>query len=582
MDAKNHRVACMIDSENWERSLEELNDADPAVRRWAAESLGDGDTRALYPLIKALKDPNTGVQDAARRALIAIGGEVTAYMTLPLLREDAYLRNTSRIILKQIGPPAVPLLRSLLKDKDDDIRIFALDLISEIRECSFPDDIAGLATRDPNANARAAAIRALSRLGCADYWPILRAGLDDEEWVCIAALEALADVGDREAIPAIGALLSNESDIVRYSAIEALGRLGSDTACDVLLENVVRASPLERAAIVKSLVQIGVTPGMGEAFDVLMEILHEGDWEEKLVAMRGLCSLRDERAIPAILDVAGSIDPSDPDSEDLITVAMEGLTQFGCSRALIDAAASLEVKHLGKVIAIDVLAALGCRDALPVLVELMKGDLREVRRASARALGEIDSEAATQQLRDAIDDRDGHVRRAAVMALGRLRDATAFDPLFEHLGCERYRDVFEETLKALLAIDECELCRHLVEMGPVAREVIGRFGRDETTLLDLSRDSDRTVRLAAIAGLGKIPTGPAINRLTETLADDDPEVRRTAIIALGAIGQGLDAVRPLLEDPDIWVRMSAATVLGLGGGGHGEGEEEFDDNDPWR
>jgi HEAT repeat protein len=571
----------MSEADTWERSLEELNDTDPAVRRWAAEALGEGDARALYPLIKALKDPNTGVQDAARRSLIAIGGEVTAYMTLPLLREDAYLRNTSRIILKQIGSPATPLLRPLLKDKDDDIRIFALDLISEIRECGFPEDIAGLAARDPNANARAAAVRALSRLGRAEYWPALRDALHDEEWVCIAALEALADVGDHDAIPAIAELLASPSDMLRYAAIEALGKLGSASASDALLDNVAKATPLERAAIVKSLVQIGVTPEMGEAYDVLMEILREGDWEEKLVAMRGLCSLRDERAIPAILDVAGSLDPSEPDSEDLITAAMEGLTQFGCSPALVDAAASLEVKHFGKVIAIDVLAALGCREAMPVLVGLMDGDLREVRRASARALGEIDGEGATQQLRDAIDDRDGHVRRAAVMALGRLRDANAFGSLFEHLGCERYRDVYEETVKALLAIDECELCRHLAEMGPVAREVIGRFGRDETTLLDLSRDEDRGVRLAALAGLGKIPTGPAVARLIATLADEDPEVRRTAIIALGALGQGLDAVRPLLEDPDIWVRMSAATVLGLGGGG-GEGGDEWDDNDPWR
>ena len=90
-------------SDTLEVNLKNLLDDDPTVRRWAAEALADCDVGAIYPLIKALKDPNTGVQDAARRSLIAIGGELTAYMTIPLLREDAYLRNTSRIIIKQIG-----------------------------------------------------------------------------------------------------------------------------------------------------------------------------------------------------------------------------------------------------------------------------------------------------------------------------------------------------------------------------------------------------------------------------------------------------------------------------------------------
>jgi len=573
----------MSDSETLGRSLIELEDPDPAVRRWAAETLADGDVRALYPLIKALKDPNSGVQDAARRSLIAIGGECTAYMTLPLLREDAYLRNTSRIILKQIGAPAVPLLRTLLKDKDDDIRIFALDLIAEIRVCPYPEDVAALAAEDPNINARASAVRALGRLDLPEFWTNLRLALKDEEWICIAALEGLADVGDRGAIPEIAQLLASSSDSVRYSAIETLGRLGSSEASEALLAYLDQATPWERSAIVKSLVQIGVTPAMVEAYEVLIEILQSGEWEDKRVAMRGLCSLRDERAIPAILDVAGSLDPSEPDSEDLITAAMEGLSQFGCNPALIDAVASPHVKHIGKVIAIDVLAALGCRSALPALIGVMDSDLREVRRASARALVEIDCEAAQQQLRDAIDDRDGHVRRAAVTALGRMPAYAAFEPLLRHLATERYRDVYEDTVKALLAIDECELCRHMEELGPVAREVIGRHGRDETTLLGLSEDPDRTVRLAAIAGLGKIPTDPAVARLIATLRDEDPEVRRTAIIALGAIGDGLEAVRPLLEDPDIWVRMSAATVLGLTASGDG-GEEIGDaaDDDPWR
>jgi len=60
---------------NIKKIIDKLHAKDPSVRRKAAEDLADGDERGIYPLIKALSDENTGVQDAAMRALIAYGGE---------------------------------------------------------------------------------------------------------------------------------------------------------------------------------------------------------------------------------------------------------------------------------------------------------------------------------------------------------------------------------------------------------------------------------------------------------------------------------------------------------------------------
>jgi HEAT repeat protein len=570
----------MLEQDQWVENLSQLADPDPSTRRWAAEALGDGDERALYPLIKALRDTNPGVQDAARRSLINIGGEVTAYMTLPLLREDAYMRNTSRIILKQIGSPAVPLFQTLLKDKDDDIRIFALDLISEIQQCDFSHAIEELLQSDPNVNARSAAARALGRVGGDSSLPALRKALSDTEWVCISALESLAERRDGQAIPDIAALLSHPSETVRYSAIEALGHLASDDAKRALLDSLENASALEKSAIVKSLVQIGVSPNMSEAYDVLVEILRNGDLDEKIIAIRGLSSLKDPRAIPIILDEAGALDPSDPSSEDLISTAMEGLSQFDCDSALISAVSSPEVRHMGKVIAIEVLAALECSSASGVLIDLMAGDLREVRRASARALGEFREDSATQQLRDSIEDRDGHVRRAAAIALGKFRDRAAFEPLYNHLSLERYRDVYEEVVKALLAIDETALGERIDNLDSFAQEVIGRYGHNEKTLLTLSESDDRAIKLAAISGLGNVSTDAVVAHLENILKDSDSEIRRAAVISLGNLQRGLESVRALLEDEDIWVRMSAATALGEGDG-YGGPDEGYDD-DPWR
>ena len=58
--------------------LRNINDEDASKRRSAAEALAEGDERAIYPLIKALRDDNLGVQDAAMHSLMEIKGETTA------------------------------------------------------------------------------------------------------------------------------------------------------------------------------------------------------------------------------------------------------------------------------------------------------------------------------------------------------------------------------------------------------------------------------------------------------------------------------------------------------------------------
>jgi HEAT repeat protein len=301
---------------------------------------------------------------------------------------------------------------------------------------------------------------------------------------------------------------------------------------------------------------------MPETFDFLIEIWSNADWEDRVIALRGLTSLQDVRAVPHIIHVTGALDPSEPDNEEIITEVLASLTQFGCCAALIEAARNPAIKHVGKVLAIEALAALECQDATPVLVELLAGDLREVRRASVRALGEFTEEEAVHVLRDSIEDRDGHIRRAAATALGKLKDQLAFVALLEHLPIERYSDVFEATVKALLMIDEERFCQHLDQLAPVAREIVGRFGSDETTLLQLSRDKESGVRLAALSGLARLSTDASEARLREALQDPDAESRKSAIVSLGTLNRGLGAIQPLLEDEDFWVRQSAATVLG--------------------
>lgn len=535
---------------------------DASKRRFAAEELAAGDERVIYPLIKALRDENPGVQDAAMRSLMSLGGEVTAYMVLPLLREDAYLRNTAMLILTRIGGEAIPLFDVLLIDKDDDVRKFAIDLICEIGQCDYPEAVARLLVEDPNPNVRGSAAKAMGILQYKEALPQLLSALKDEEWVCFSALEALSILKDEATAQPIAELLNNPSDAIRYAALEALGNIVCPASSKVLLSHLSKAEGVEKTETLKSLVQTGITPSMSEVAEMLMDMLRNGDWDEKLASIKGLSDLQEKKAIHLMVDIAGSLDASDPENEEKLYRIKEALCSFGCAAELINILEDTSIRFRGKAIAIEVIGTLNCKEAVSSLRRLIGTGVRDVKRAGIKAIGEIGDESAGSALIDAIQDEDGHTRKMAVAALGNIGGKEAVAPLLDLLRSEEYTDVIEETVRALIAIDHTAISSHLSEFSSHLKEVIGRHSEDIDTLLSLSEDKDVKVKTAAISGLGKVQEERVYNRLTKALQDEEPEVRKSAIIAMDELNCCHAAIATALKDKDMWVRLYAVKALG--------------------
>ncbi len=549
--------------------LKDITHEDISKRRTAAELLAAGDERAVYPLLKALRDENPGVQDAAMRSLIAIGGsgqptlggEVTAYMVLPLLREDSYLRNTAIIILREIGAPTVPLLYSLLRDKDDDVRKFALDLLIDINQDVDADKILPL-LKDPNQNVRASAAKAVGVVMQSAGVPYLLDALKDDEWVVFSVLEALSKIQDNAAVHAIVDLLDSLSNTLRFAAIEALGTIGAPAASAPLLKHFLKADEMEKREAVKSLVKIGVTPSMSEISDILIDMLKNGDWEERLISLKGIVDLGEEKAVSDIVDIGGSLDPSDPESEERLYRVNEALRAFGCSDNLISCLDSPTIKYRGRVLAIEIIGELKCEKAVPSLVRLIEGNLRDVRRASVRALGEISDDESRQALEEAVNDHDSHVRKAAINALGRIGDRSSFGLLLTLLKVEKYRDVLEEIIQSMIILDQDELFRHVSEFDASRKEILAKYVNDQDVVIDLSRDDNMQVKVSAISSLGRIGTAAALARLREIVKDQEQAVRKAAIMAMGDLRCCYDDIKAALHDEDMWVRLYAVKALG--------------------
>lgn len=455
-----------------DKLIRSLSDPDPSVRRAAAEALSLGDERAVYPLIKALRDDNFGVQDAAIRSLMSMKNEVTAYMVLPLLREDSFLRNTAIIILRDMGNISVPLLSLLLNDKDDDVRKFAIDIIHDIQFCDYPDKILALLETDPNPNVRAAAAKTLGALNYKTAVPKLINALTDDEWVCFSALEALTNLRDERAIDPILSLTQSPSEAIRLAAIETLGKIGSPLSEASLLEHVSRSSGYEKKATIISLLQIGSIPSSPDISDELISMLIYGEWDEKLIAIKGLLLLHEERAIYHMIDIAGSIEYSAPDREEKVQFIKEAILSFGCNETILNILSDENMRYRGKSLAIEIIGELKCSGATEHLIGLINSNYRDIRRSSIETLSQLESEEVRDHLIEAVRDHDSHVRKTAVIALGKIGDMSAFESLMKFLQNETYYDVIDEFIKSLLQINAPLLLSRILEFPKNIQSVI--------------------------------------------------------------------------------------------------------------
>lgn len=540
---------------NIKKLIQRLSDKDPSLRRRAAEELSEGDERAIFPLIKALSDENAGVQDASMRSLITIGGEVVGYMVLPLLRENSYLRNTALIILTALGEIVIPLLYPLLEDKDDDVRKFAIDLMGDIKKGVEPSKIVPF-LKDPNANVRATAAKSLGLLGYREAIPELIKALKDEEWVCFSALDALGELKAEEAVSDIASLLSNSSEAVRFAAIETLGKLGSEKAVDALLSYLPKSSEDEGNAAIKSLIQIGITPEMADLSGHLIKMLKEGDWEEKEIALKGIVSFNCREAVPVIVDIAGSLDPSLPESEERITLLMDAVSAMDSEEELLKLLESPDMKYRGKSFAIEILGTTRSKKAVSRLLNYLTDISRDLRRASAEALGEIREPAPTEYLLEiSVKDVDAHVRRSAIEALGNIQSQDAFKPLMDLLEVEKYYDVIEKIVEALIKIDAGAFLSNISRYRDTVREVIAKTVFDVDILLSLADDPNKKVKIAAIYGLGRLGTDKAVSRLIWFLGDADADIRKASVVGLGEARYCSAELFNALQDDDPWVRF---------------------------
>ena len=178
-----------------------------------------------------IRNPSPGIRQQALRvgATVLSDPHLTEFLRDD---EDAVRRNAGAEIFRLRGNKSFPVVVSLLSDRDPDVVLQAVLILSRMRDPRALEPLHDV-LHHPDANVVQEAIVAIGHLGDSRSVPHLLPFLAADPWVEIAAIQALGDLRAREAVPVLAAKLSDPYSSL--SAAEALARIGGGAAFAALV-----------------------------------------------------------------------------------------------------------------------------------------------------------------------------------------------------------------------------------------------------------------------------------------------------------------------------------------------------------
>ncbi len=298
-------------------------------------------------------------------------------------------------------------------------------------------------------------------------------------------------------------LLRSTDEATRTVGAKLFTRLGLVERYAKVLREAKRWSERTHAAEVLGMAG---APQAVPALVAAMNDRFEDPTTVKAAATKALAKLRDETAIPLLVDELVALDE-------------------GSARSVAEA-----------------LVAFGTLSVTPLLELLAKPGNPTARVWSARILGRVGDARATDDLVTRLHDRDDLLRMAAAEALGLLKDARAVQPLIRATLRDPAPQVRAHAAAAVASIE-----------GSRAIDV----------LVAALADPDYATRLRALEAFEAIRVEDT-SHLESALRDPNLEVRRRAALALERVGYLDRKVRELTSEDRRTSERAYAAVAELG------------------
>jgi HEAT repeat protein len=603
--------------------MEAMGDSEWQVRKEAVSAMSKAKDKG--PIVERLlarisQNDNVGRRNAAADLFVQWGKA----SVLPLLSNLKKVNEDSqKVVIDVLGeikdPRAISALLTDILGADallessagfaDNLRSSALEAIGKIGPPEGVEQVLPFLKKE-NPLLTFSAIKALELMGSPLAVPHL-VEISKEKMFKRAALEALGVISDMKALPCLLADFHSESENIRRVALKAIVAVGlkqqgehrdlfrklfqeiyNEQDYAFLVSVVGHADPLLKRGAIRALGWVSEA----RSVPILIPLLNEYD-ADVVAALSGMGRLvlpeiakllerglwEDERTRQAAATVWGDV--ADPAGVPFLLDLLKD------NSAHVREAATVALGKIKSNTAIAPLMAL-LRDPYPAVQEAAVRSLLEMKffvpqeelvlalqqksahlRANAALLiGEIGFEAAIPDVAFLLKDSDEDVRRASVVALGRFPLQKTIKPLLSALGDEDYK-VRVAVLKVLKQADVGSILEDMTPLfydeniwvrAELARTIGHTAGKVALNLLrNLVNDPTGVVQIAALSALGTRKDGEILSDILKKLASEDKDVKKAAILALGAYGDpaALFYLTPFLEDPHWGLRAAAVSAV---------------------
>jgi HEAT repeat protein len=544
--------------------LEQARSADPDVRQKAALAVSQpGQGRDLDLMFELLGDRDWRVRKTIVDGLVRDGGAVVVSRLIDVLGDDenAGKRNSATEALMRIGPAALgPIVSRIRSEADVDVRLSLVNLLGDLRSDEGFAVLLEMLGHESDTNVASSIVSSIGKYRSAAALPHLLELLKrDDLWLKFHVVEALGEIGDRAALPAILPLYPEKS--LHKPILEAVGKIADVGTLSFLLRIIAAEEKLNLTAL-RALVRIAEAPKprvveemersliqrkFRESFprekvEPLIEHLATTPKRDvKAFILKFLGWSQDERALPVLLEYL-----QQPDTAE---VAAQAVTDFG-PQAMPQIIATLTSAEEDEVVALllRVVNAIGGRESIPSITSFIDHDNPMIRRLAIDTLGDLPDPASIDYLLAKLDDPDVPSQQSAMNSI--IAIVTAFP------------QSKEEVLGRIRRLLQSRSVPLKLNSLSIYVTIQGQGFHDE--LLLASKDSDPAIRQKAVSLMGKFSEEQFGNELVLSLADESTAVRLAAINSIVHLKpqRGIAPLISSLEDHDIWIRTAAAQALG--------------------
>jgi HEAT repeat protein len=412
--------------------------------------------------------------------------------------------------------------------------------------------------------------------------PMLQA-LSDEDWR--VRREAVQEVSQRAAPEAIAAILNSVVENHHNPSLlnSALQVLAAATEVDTLAPLVELLHGPNPDLRMQAALALGEQRD-ARAVEALVKALQDDDTNVRYHAIEALGKLKAVEAVDALVEIAESRDFF------LSFAALDALAKIGDPRIASRIVPLLDDDLLREP-AIYLLGQLGDESAVTPLTTLLNtpiastdaiagalatlSDRYEQQYGEARHIADLTSReispSGVQNLLDALETPGNENLRSIALVLGWLKSPSVDRALTRLMGRVDLRDGIIEALvrhgSTTVDLLSSQLTAEDLEVRRSAVVALGRIGDPSAAPAVVNTLSDESLAIDAANALAQIGDPSAVDGLLKLVGHDDSSIRQAAVSALNSIipPSMSERIIPLLHDSDPNVRESAVKIAGYFG-----------------